>query len=548
MTNPEDAPVSQERVDALTDSLMPDPAALGLRAAGFRSQLMRFAAGWARGGIAGPPRRAPGENGGPPDPAPLNPESINLARVTHPNDLREAATWGAKARFLGADRRVARTLLADVLAIGAAEPLPAFFSGGEADAILNSFPDTPGPSVALWRPVDGRESAGIWSAILWNRVVGDPRELHAGPECVAAAVAVAEAHDRTLGELLDAIVVGCCIGSWHRDAVGAAMEEAGIHPPGALAPVAAAAAIGRLEGVGARKLAQSIRRASALTPIHPYRASTEGASAKLLFGAFGQLLGAAAALGIKNPLGLLPSPPVSRRTQQPGAAPFDPRSATRAIHGIALKKFPGSRAVQSALAAIEKLPRVPPEAIESVTIETYPYSATVSGWSRPDTGPIAMQSHLPTAVALFLEARSQRLPFDAGRYPRFRDPATIALAERVFVRPHEFGEAGLPPSRRVRWAKVTLRPRAGAQMTASSAPPFAPPPPGAIRDRFASLTRGASVRDPHGLPDSAPARDLFVRESAAAPAKPAPTVSPQGGPDETAEASGPGADSVFGAS
>ena len=548
---PEDPPVSQGSVDALADCLMPHPASLGSRAAGFRSWLVRLAGRWVRAGITGPPPIAPEGREGPPDPADVDSDSVNLVRATHLDDIREAAEWTASARFLSTERRAAMNLLTDVLAIGAAAPLPAFLTGEEEDAVLDSFPDASAPSVTLWRPVDGRESAGIWSAILWNRLVGDPQELHAGPECIAAAVAAAEARDRTLGELLDAIVVGCGVGSWHRDAVGAAMEEAGIHTPGALAPVATAAAVGRLEGIGARNLAQSIRRASALTPMHPYRASTEGTSAKLLFGAFGQLLGAAAALSIKNPIGLLPAPSLSRRSRREGLAPFDPRLATRAIHQISLKKFPGSRAVQSVLAAIEKLPRIPPEAIESITVETYPFSATVSGWSRPDTGPIAMQSHIPTAVALLLEARGQRLPFAAGRYPVARDPATVALAERVIVHSHEFGETGAPPSRRIRWAKVTIRPKAGPNLAASSGPPFAPPPSGSIRDRFANLTRGATVRDPHQFPYSAPVRDLFPKEVPAAPEKPAPTVLPSVEPldaDETTEGSTSGTSSLFGKS
>ena len=527
MNTPEDPPVSQESVDALTACLMPHPAALGSRVAGFESWLARLAAGWVRAGITGPPQLAPEGGEGPPNPADVIPDAVNLVRATHMDDIREAAEWAASTRFLGTERRAAMNLLTDVLAIGAAAPLPAFLSGAEADAILDSFPEASAPPVTLWRPVEGRESAGLWSAILWNRLVGDPQELHAGPECIAAAVAAAEARDRTLGELLDAIVVGCGVGNWHRDAVGAAMEEAGIHTPGALAPVATAAAVGRLEGIGARNLAQSIRRASALTPMHPYRALSEGTSGKLLFGAFGQLLGAAAALSIKNPIGLLPAPSLWRRSRRPGMAPFDPRAATRAIHGTPLKKYAGSRAVQSALAAIEKLPRVERDAVGSITVETYPFSATVSGWSRPDTGPIAMQGHIPTAVALMIAARSKRIPFDAGCYPKFRDPGTVALAERVVVHPHEFGEAGAPSSRRIRWAKVTIRLKVGPELTASSGPPFAPPPPGSIRDRFANLARGATVQDPHRFPDSAPVRSLFPKaEPGSSSTMPEPTVLP----------------------
>lgn len=548
---PEGPPVSRERVEALVDCLMPHPAALGSRAGGFRSWLERLAGEWVGAGISGPQRPVPEGWAGPPDPADVGPDSINLVRATHLEDVRDAAEWAASARFLSNERRAALTLLTDVLAIGAAEPLPAFLSGDEAAGVLDSFRGASAPSATLWRPVEGRGSAGIWSAIVWNRLVGDPQELHAGPECIAAAVATAEARERTLGDLLDAIIVGCGIGSWHRDAVGTAMEAAGIHSPGALAPVATAAAVGRLEGIGARNLAQSIRRASALTPLHPYRAYSDGTSAKLLFGAFGQLLGAAATLTLKNPIGLLPAPSLSRRSRHPGVAPFDPRTATRAIHTVALKKFPGSRAVQSALAAMEKLPRIDPETVESISVETYPFSATVSGWSRPDTGPIAMQSHLPTAVALWLEARYRRVPFRADHYPRFRDPGTITLADRVVVQPHEFGEAGAPSSRRIRWAKVTIRSKASPDLTASSGPPFAPPPPGAIRDRFANLTRGAAVRDPHQFPYSAPVRSFVGGDRPAAPREPATTVLPAvepTGSDDPAQESGSGTDSLFGRS
>lgn len=541
MSKPTPSTVPPEHADAFADCLMPHPAFLGSRAAGFRSWLTRLAETLAPAGFTAPEPIAAVDRGGPPDPAAVDPDAINLVRVSHLEDIRNAAEWAVGIRFLGAERRTALALLTDVLAIGAAPPLPVFLSSAQAEAVLDAFAGRSAPSATLWRSVAGRDSAGLWSAIVWNRVAGDPQELHAGPECIAATVAVAEARDRTLGELLDAIVVGCGVGNWHRDAVGAAMEEAGIHVPGALAPVATAAAVGRLEGVGARHVAQSLRRASALTPIHPYRALTEGKDVKLLYGAFGQLLGAAATLGVKNPIGLLPAPLLSRRSRQPGVAPFDARVASRAIHQVPLKKFPGSRAVQSALAAVEKLPRVAPDTIESILVESYPFSATVSGWTRPDTGPIAMQSHIPTAIALLIEARHRRAPFEAGVYPSSRDPGTVALAERITVRPHEFGDSDAPSSRRVRWARVTIRSKAGPDLTVSSGPPFAPPPPGSVRDRFAKLTGGSPLPDPHQFPYSAPVRSLFRGAPAAdesRPAQPGATVLPQSGSPASEDAAG----------
>ena len=445
-------------------------------------------AGWSGSPTDGSRRGSPDHSGRSPKdgrgrrpPADVDPDSINLVGATHLEDVRDAAEWAASARFLSNERRAATTLLTDVLAIGAAEPLPAFLRGQRGEgrprrlprrvrSIRNAVAARGRPQLGgnLVRdgvePARGRPPGTACRTGMRRGRGGDRRGARPHPgrtsRCDRGRLRHRKLAPRRRRD-----------GRWRRPA----FTHRARSPPSATA-----AAVGRLEGIGARNLAQSIRRASALTPLHPYRAFSDGASAKLLFGAFGQLLGASAALSIKNPIGLLPAPSLSRRSRQPGVASFNPRTATRAIHKVALKKFPGSRAVQSVLAAMEKMPRVDPGAVESISVETYPFSATVSGWSRPDTGPIAMQSHIPTAVALWLEARYRRVPFSADHYPRFRDPATITLAERVTVQAHEFGQAGAPSSSRIRWARVTVRSRTGPDLTASSGPPFAPPPPGAI--------------------------------------------------------------------
>ena len=98
---------------------------------------------------------------------------------------------------------------------------------------------------------------------------------------------------------------------------------------------------------------------------------------------------------------------------------------------------------------------------------------------------------------------------------------------------------------------MTIRSRASPDLTASSGPPFAPPPPGAIRDRFANLTRGAAVRDPHQFPYSAPVRSFLGQELPDTPQEPATTVLPPvepTGSGDPAEESGGRADSLFGQS
>ena len=405
-----------------------------------RSWLERLAGGWVRAGFSGPQRLTPEGRTGPPDPAGVDPDSINLVRATHLEDLRDAAEWAASARFLSTERRAAMTLLTDTLAIGATEPPTAFLPGGEAESILDPFQGRSVPSVTLWRPVAGRSSAesgprssGIASSeIPRNCMPGRSasRRRWRPPKRATAPWGTPRCNRGRLR---------------HRKLAsgrGRNGDGGGRYPRAGRARPGGHRSRGR-SSRGDRRAEPCAEHAARQRahPLHPYRAFSEGTSAKLLFGAFGQLLGAATALSIKNPIGLLPAPSLARRSRQPGQPSFDPRTATRAIHTIALKKFPGSRAVQSVLAAIEKLPRIDPEAVESITVETYPFSATVSGWSRPDTGPIAMQSHIPTAVALWLEARHRRVPFSADHYPQFRAPATITLAERVTVQAHEFGQA-----------------------------------------------------------------------------------------------------------
>ena len=81
------------------------------------------------------------------------------------------------------------------------------------------------------------------------------------------------------------------------------MERLGIHSPGALAAIASAAAVARLEGLDPPTFAARLRAADALTPIHPYRAFAEGANVKLLYGAFGQALGLSVGLQSDDPAG-----------------------------------------------------------------------------------------------------------------------------------------------------------------------------------------------------------------------------------------------------
>ncbi len=453
---------------------------------------------WAAAGFEAPTRGPRPQ--GPPDPRGADPARWGLERRAAPGELRRAAQWAAAAEFDGRQREAALDFLTDALGIGASSPIAGIVPEAAAAAILGP-PGTSSDEAHLWRPAGGRRTASLPQAVLWNRLPGDARELYAGPEVVAGAVAAAEHGDRTVGEVLDALAVGAGVSSWHRNLVGGALEKAGVHSPGALAPVSTAAAVGRLLGHRPRTIEAAMIRADRRMPIHPYRAFAEGATVKLAYGAWGQAVGLQAALEAAD----RPLPPRSARGAGSG---FDADRAARAVTLITFKKYPGSRLIAPALAAIGTLPRFDPRRVRSVEVRTYPFSELLSSWADFDGGPLARQMHLPAAVALFLRARFRGESLRAEAY-RERDASLRSFAERVRVRARDFGNPDAPPGDRIRRARVNVRLRNGAIHTAESGAPFAPPPPGALRTRFREFARGSALTAPWTLSPEAPVRDLF---------------------------------------
>ena len=506
-SGPSSGPVSE-----VARYLLPDPATTaGPGAAGLRAWVERLAARFEEAGFTAPPvgaHRAPE----PRFPDPGTPAEDREALLPSAA-WREAARWIATAEPSERERQAALLLLTDVLAVGAAPPVPGLSLPFPAAASPEMRPPGAGGRgscrlglrASLWRPPpDGRRSVPLGEAVLRNRVAGDGRELLVGPECVNAAVAVAEAASLPLRALLDAIVVGCAVGDWRRRAVGRTMERLGVHAPGALAPVASAAAVSRLLGLPPGATEDRLRLAETLTPIHPYGAFAGGAPVKLLYGAWGQFLGLLAATGGAEDFpGLAANPP--------GAGNAWPEAPAAAVERIAYKKYPGSRAIQPVLAAAERLPRFSAadlEAVRSLRIEAYPFAAGISGWAEPTRGPIARQMHLPTAAALALSARSAGRPFAVEDYGPPLAPAAAALVSRTEVRPREFGAD--PAADRVRRARLLLRLGDGREFEAEAGAPFDPPPPETIRERFRSLTAGTGLRDPRELPPDAPVGALFA--------------------------------------
>ncbi len=218
--------------------------------------------------------------------------------------LRQIGDW---ATSLSIDevpkdvRHAARRLILDQVGVsygGAAR------KGGHPTALLAAR--SPGsPSATVW----SRGEAFAPYAALANRAAGDHLELTAGPECVAAGMATAEAMDASFGKLLCAVTIGAEVEDYIKRWLMLSVERHGLHPPALLGTMAAAACSAYFLDLPPGRFAGVLAAAAALMPQSPYAAFSSGASSKTLYGAWGQMLGVWSSLwsaaGVSGPLSVL---------------------------------------------------------------------------------------------------------------------------------------------------------------------------------------------------------------------------------------------------
>jgi 2-methylcitrate dehydratase PrpD len=335
----------------------------------------------------------------------------------------------------------------------------------------------------------GRREAPIWGsgtcvpsahAALVNGSVAHHLELddghleaasHPGISVVPAALAVAEMTGASGRELLRAIVLGyeVCIRSGL--AVAAGIREHGVHGPGMMGPLGAAAAASILLRLPEPQIAAALATAGSVLPVSPYESFVEGTPSKDLYGGWagfsGILATELARCGMDGPHRFVEGKrSVGQLLLHGKVRDADSLLANLGqpflIEHIYFKPFAASRAVQPAVTGILELAeeyRFSADDVESVEVETYPFSAGLSEDSTLQT-PVAARLNIPYAVAAAL----RRGGLGPGDFTpdALSDEGTLSLASRVKVSTAERYGAG---SGGARASVVSVRLRDGRVVT-----------------------------------------------------------------------------------
>lgn len=286
--------------------------------------------------------------------------------------------------------------------------------------------------------------------VLHNRRVADPLELTAGPECAAALVAASEIGDRTLSDLLFALSWTAQIDTALKNGarLQSRTETLGMHPPGFFAPVGATAAVAWLLGLNRDQAIGAANASICLLPVSPYVAFSRGSLAKELYGAWGQHLALTLALmadkGLAGPTSALEGE-LGLATALGAPRGLSAPSAEWAIESVTFKAYPCSRACHAALTALEALPSVRVDRIQSILVTTYAFAEQLSSQADPSTSSGA-QMHIPTALALRLVFGSLS-PVASFSQDRIADRRVVELAARIEVRSDKSDKSNGPRRR-----------------------------------------------------------------------------------------------------
>lgn len=262
--------------------------------------------------------------------------------------------------------------------------------------------------------------------------------VHPGVYVITAALLKGSACGAPSRDVLRAIVFGydVCqrLGMLNADTA----RDLGLHGPGMIGGIAAAAAAGLVAGQDAETIAHAMSIAACLMPVCPFISFVEGAGVKDLYGGWGAALGIlavqAAGAGLTGPRevlsGLKSLDKLLKGEKGLDVAP----GAHYYIHDVAFKEFSGCFSVHPAINALLTLKKkhdLTPDRVRSMVLRTYPYSYALDrGVSMPLNGSSARLSLTFTAAWALREGS---LMPDAFFEEALADPEIGAIMERIRV-------------------------------------------------------------------------------------------------------------------
>ncbi len=328
--------------------------------------------------------------------------------------------------------------------------------------------------------------------------------MHPCEGAVPVALALAESHGNSVGELLSGIVAGYEVAVRFGEALFPGQTQAGYYPDGTCGPLGAAMAGSRLLGSDLSTTERALSTAAFATPISLVQ--TMRSPAKPLIAGMAAELGLRAAVWAREGLGGGPGsfePPHGfleqlsprahpRRLERGPGAPW-------AIDEVYLKPYPGGRHAHAPLDAALRITGArptDPRTIRSVEVRTYRTALALTG-SMPRTGSPLAELTQSTRYVIAAGIRDGTLgPERFGPGRRF-DPLVLALGRRVRLREDEAATRRYP---RTTTAEVTITFRDGRSMRSTVrhrwGDPEHPMSVEEVRAKFLRSVAGRSSVDP----------------------------------------------------
>jgi 2-methylcitrate dehydratase PrpD len=301
-------------------------------------------------------------------------------------------------------------------------------------------------------------------AALVNGASSSHLEYDSHDSMIPAAIALGEEHGASGETLLQSLKAGYYAGVILRRLLAPGIEKRGLHWPAYIAASVSSVACSGVLELSVEEAAGAMSVAAVLSPAAPFEAFTRGASAKDLYGGWGNMLGVQAArlgrLGLAGPGTLFEGERGLFRNWLGGSPGEEALEAALDSDGIEMsfhiKPYPSCTSAHPALSALERLmaenPGLDPEGIEGVEVETYRFGADLSDESDPDS-PIGAKANIPFLAASML-VHGRLLP-EHSENPWIKDARIRGLANRITVG-GETGEDELLTRKRTARVVITL--------------------------------------------------------------------------------------------
>ena len=218
--------------------------------------------------------------------------------------------------------------------------------------------------------------------------------------------------------------------------------ELGLHNPGFVGGLGAAAAAGLLRGLNVDQLCNAFGMTASLLPLCPFCSFIQGSDTKDLYGGWGVHLAMfavdAAARGLTGPETVLKGMKSLEKIFQEELEQKVEIGNPYLIEWLSIKQYPACFAVNPAVNAVFRMQEkhsIDPDRIESVFVDTYPYSYDLNKGVGRELNTTSGRLSLYYAVAVAL--LDGRLVPDAFLKENMDDPRCRALQSKIHTGRHD---------------------------------------------------------------------------------------------------------------